>query len=73
MKDSKGREYDGWAMRYPVAWFGGQIAAYTFQTTRKALWSDFVGENPMRSRKNEMKHYRDMGFQAVKVRLEVVE
>ena len=69
MKDSEGREYDGWCLRYPEDW-GGRLAAYTFSTTRTDLWDNFIGALAEgQSRKARNAKYRHMGFRSVKVRI----
>ncbi len=70
MKDSKGRGYDGWCLRYPEDW-GRHLAKYTFATTRKALWDEWL-EGREGNREQEIQRYRRMGFRAVKVRIEEV-
>ncbi len=73
MKDSKGRVYDGWCMKYPEKW-GYGLVAHSFATTRTRLWDEWIGCYYEGSPANQIRRYRRLGFRAVKVRLlEVVE
>ncbi len=75
MKDSEGREYDGWCMKYPENWKGYDLACHTFGTTRTDAWQNLLGtfETAARRRRWHRK-MRRAGYRAVKIRLaEVVE
>ena len=54
MKDSEGRQYDGWCLKNP----GGYILLYTFSETRSGAWAKTAVGRP--------KLYRG-GVRAVKV------
>ncbi len=71
MKDSDGREYDGWVLRYPEDW-GGVLDKGSFSPTRTDLWDNFLGPSDswQRARRHsEIMRYRDMGFRLVKVQI----
>ncbi len=73
MKDSQGREYDGWCMAYPEKW-NYDLAAHTFATTRMDAWHNLIGTFTTEpERKRWHRKMRRVGYRAVKVRIEVAE
>ncbi len=75
MKDSEGRDYDGWCMKYPEDWKGYGLASWTFGTTRVDAWHNLLGTfATLGDRERWHRKIRRAGYRAVKVRLvEVVE
>ncbi len=75
MKGSKGREYDGWCMKYPEDWRGFGLLLHTFATTRTDVWHNLLGTfETAAGRERWHRKMRRAGYRAVKVRLvEVTE
>ena len=66
MKDSKGREYDGWAMQSKyglLSWLGVSL-------TRTGLWDEWAGKDPQPNRRSFIRtSSRNLELRAVKVRI----
>ncbi len=63
MKDSQGREYDGWAVRRA----NGHLDPWFFERTKVAVLDHFQGMNE--TRRHVRARLRRWGFTIVKVRL----
>ena len=73
MKDSEGRQYDGWCLRYPEDW-GGLLMKYVYARTRSEVWDSFLGPYEIeQGRRARIAKYRRSGFVMVKVRIEEVK
>ncbi len=73
MKDSKGREYDGWVMAYPEKG-SYDLVTHTFATTRTDAWHNLLGTFETASgRRRWHRKMRRAGYRAVKVRLVEVD
>ncbi len=64
MKDSKGREYHGWAMQYG----DGTVQTWSVERTRSEVLDDY--QLSSETRRQVRRRLRNWGWKIVKVRVE---